>query len=210
MRVRFNYRHPGGLACSKKEHPRKGVRFIFGIFFATSAVPRPAVRSNYRKKVSGLYFSAFLIAKINLTPFPYIMWQWPLTLGLLAWWLLSGNGLESMGLIPVADGWPWVAIGIGVFGILAQVIYLATVSRNVDKLAAIKEQMGELSNLAPQTPREGRIGWSGSGMVHRVQWVVVHRNSTARDYRPDKRTSYGKSTADAAAANRLTRVFMSI
>ena len=140
----------------------------------------------------------------------YIMWQWPLTIGLLAWWLLSGNGLESMGLIPVADGWPWVAIGIGVFGILAQVIYLATVSRNVDKLAAIKEQMGELSNLAPQTPREDRIGWSGSGMVHRVQWVVVHRNSTARDYRPDKRTSYGKSTADAAAANRLTRVFMSI
>jgi len=87
----------------------------------------------------------------------YIMWQWPLTIGLLAWWLLSGNGLESMGLIPVADGWPWVAIGIGVFGILAQVIYLATVSRNVDKLAAIKEQMGELSNLAPQTPREDRL-----------------------------------------------------
>jgi len=82
--------------------------------------------------------------------------HWPLTIGLLAWWLLSGNSLESMGLIPVADGWQWVAIGVGVFAILAQVIYLAMVSRNADKLTQIKEQMGELSNLAPQTPTENR------------------------------------------------------
>ncbi len=83
--------------------------------------------------------------------------HWPLTIGLLAWWLLSGNSLESVGLIPVADGWQWVAIGVGVFAILAQVIYLATVSRNADKLTEIKEQMGELSNLAPQTPTENRL-----------------------------------------------------
>lgn len=83
--------------------------------------------------------------------------HWPLTIGLLAWWLLSGNSLESMGLIPVADGWQWVAIGVGIFAILAQVIYLATVSRNADKLTEIKEQMGELSNLAPQTRTENRL-----------------------------------------------------
>ncbi len=83
--------------------------------------------------------------------------HWPLTIGLLAWWLLSGHSLESVGLIPVADGWQWVAIGVGVFAILAQVIYLATVSRNADKLTEIKEQMGELSNLAPQTPTENRL-----------------------------------------------------
>ena len=87
----------------------------------------------------------------------YLKWQWPLTIGLLAWWLLSGNSLESMGLIPVADGWPWTAIGVGVFAILAQVIYLATVSRNADGLAQIKEQMGELSCLAPQTRTENRL-----------------------------------------------------
>ena len=33
-----------------------------------------------------------------------LVFHWPLTIGLLAWWLLSGNSLESMGLIPVADG----------------------------------------------------------------------------------------------------------
>jgi membrane protease YdiL (CAAX protease family) len=86
-----------------------------------------------------------------------LKFHWPLTIGLLAWWLLSGNGLESIRLIPVAVGGQWVAIGVGVFAILAQVIYLAMVSRNADKLAAIKEQIGELSNLAPQTPREDRL-----------------------------------------------------
>jgi membrane protease YdiL (CAAX protease family) len=86
-----------------------------------------------------------------------LVFHWPLTIGLLAWWLLSGNSLESMGLIPVADGWPWAAIGIGVFAILAQVIYLAIVSRNADKLTEIKKQIGDLANLAPQTPREDRL-----------------------------------------------------
>jgi len=86
-----------------------------------------------------------------------LKFHWPLTIGLLAWWLLSGNSLESMGLVPVADGRQWVAIGAGVFAILAQVTYLAMVSRNADKLAAIKEQLGELSHLAPQTPAENRL-----------------------------------------------------
>jgi len=86
-----------------------------------------------------------------------LVFHWPLTIGLLAWWLLSGNSLESMGLIPVADGWPWAAIGVGVFAILAQVIYLAIVSRNADKLTEVKKQIGDLANLAPQTPREDRL-----------------------------------------------------
>ncbi len=86
-----------------------------------------------------------------------LVFHWPLTIGLLAWWLLSGNSLESIGLIPVADGRQWVTIGVGVFVILAQVVYLATVARNADKLTAIKEQMGELLNLAPQTRTENRL-----------------------------------------------------
>jgi len=86
-----------------------------------------------------------------------LVFHWPLTIGLLAWWLLSGNSLESMGLIPVADGWPWAAIGAGVFAILAQVVYLAIVSRNADKLTEVRKQIGDLANLVPQTPREDRL-----------------------------------------------------
>lgn len=86
-----------------------------------------------------------------------LMLHWPLTIGLLAWWLLSGNSLESIGLVPVAVGWQWVTIGVGAFAILAQVVYLEMTSRNADKLAEIKEQMGELSNLAPQTRTENRL-----------------------------------------------------
>ncbi len=83
--------------------------------------------------------------------------QWPLTIGLLTWWLLSGNGLASIGLIPVAQGWQWLAIGLGFFALLAQVAHLASVSRNSDQLLAIKEQMGGLSNFAPQTQTESRL-----------------------------------------------------
>jgi len=86
-----------------------------------------------------------------------LMWHWPLTIGLLAWWLLSGNSLESAGLVPVADGRQRVAIGVGALVIIGHVIYLTMVSRNADKLTAIKEQMGELSNLAPQTGTERRL-----------------------------------------------------
>jgi len=86
-----------------------------------------------------------------------LKFHWPLTIGLLAWWLLSGNGLESIGPIPVADGRQWVAIGVGVLAILAQVIYLAIVSRNADKLSGIKKHIGDLAYLAPQTPREDRL-----------------------------------------------------
>jgi len=86
-----------------------------------------------------------------------LVWHWPLTIGLLAWWLLSGNSLESVGLVPVATGSQWIAIGVGILVSLAQVIYLAMVSRNAEKLTAIKEQLGELSNLAPQTRHEDRL-----------------------------------------------------
>jgi len=87
----------------------------------------------------------------------YIVWQWPLTMGLLAWWLLSGNSLESVGLMPVVDDGKWPAIGVGVLVILAQVLYVAMTSLNAEKMAALNEQMGELSHLAPQTRTEKRL-----------------------------------------------------
>ncbi len=86
----------------------------------------------------------------------YLKWLWPLTIGLLAWWLWLGNGLKSIGLIPVADGLQWVTIGVGVLVMLTQIIYLASVSRKTDALTKIREQMGELTNLAPQTRAENR------------------------------------------------------
>jgi membrane protease YdiL (CAAX protease family) len=46
---------------------------------------------------------------------------------------------------------------VGVLAILAQLIYLATVSRNADGLTEIKEQMGTLSHLFPQTPAENHL-----------------------------------------------------
>lgn len=87
----------------------------------------------------------------------YLIWLWPLTIGLSAWWLLSGNGLESLGLIPVAAGRQWIVIGIAALVMLAQVIYMEWAARNAESLAKVKNQMGDLSNLAPQTDAEGRL-----------------------------------------------------
>ena len=86
-----------------------------------------------------------------------LKFHWPLTISFLAWWLLSGNSLESMGLTSVAERWSWAAIGVAVIVILAQVINLVIVSRNVDKLTKLRKQIGELSVLAPRTPREDRL-----------------------------------------------------
>lgn len=86
-----------------------------------------------------------------------LMWHWPLTIGLLAWWLLSGNTLASIGLVPVVEGSQWVAIGIGVIVMVAQVVSLSMASRDSDKLSAVKEQLGETSRLLPQTHIESRL-----------------------------------------------------
>jgi membrane protease YdiL (CAAX protease family) len=84
-------------------------------------------------------------------------WEWPMAIGLLAWWLLSGNTLASVGLSPVAEGSQWVAIGIGLLVTATQVIGLTLRSQDSDALSAIPEQMGEVINLAARTPNESRL-----------------------------------------------------
>ncbi len=86
-----------------------------------------------------------------------LKWHWPITIGFMAWWHLLGNNLESIGLVPIAEGQQWIAIAVGILVMLVQVIYLTIISRNVDKLKEVKEQMGELINLAPHTPIETRL-----------------------------------------------------
>ena len=85
------------------------------------------------------------------------IWYWPLTIGFLAWWFMSGNTPASIGLAPVVEGPQWFAIGIGVMVIASQLVALTLGSRDNDKLTAIKEQMGEISNLIPQTRSEDRL-----------------------------------------------------
>lgn len=86
-----------------------------------------------------------------------LMWHWPLTIGFLGWWFVSGNSLASIGLVPVVEGSQWIAIGTGVIVMVAQVVSLTMGSRDSDKLSAIKKQMGEISSLVPQTRSEYRL-----------------------------------------------------
>jgi len=82
--------------------------------------------------------------------------EWGLTLGLLSWWLLDGRDLASLGLVPAAGGWQWLAIGVGLVGVVVMILQMLSVLRNPEKLEQIRAEMGELSLLAPQSPAEDR------------------------------------------------------
>ena len=83
--------------------------------------------------------------------------QWILTLGFLAWWFLSGGELAPLRLRPVAQGWQWLAIAAGLAALAAIVLQTATVLRSPQKLEQVRDQAGELSQIAPRTPAEARV-----------------------------------------------------
>lgn len=86
-----------------------------------------------------------------------LVMQWGLTAALLAWWLADGRSLATLGLVPAANGWQWLAIGLGLVGTGFMIWQMFTVLRNPGELAKLREKMGELSGLAPQAPREERL-----------------------------------------------------
>ena len=83
--------------------------------------------------------------------------EWGLTLGFLAWWLGAGRDLETLGLAPVAGGWQWLAIGVGLAGALAIIWQMVVVMRSPEQLDKLREEMGELRGLAPRSPGEQRL-----------------------------------------------------
>lgn len=83
--------------------------------------------------------------------------QWTLTLALLGWWILAGRNLTTIGLVPAAAGWQWLAIGLGVAAVAFQIWQMVSVLRSPHQLAKVRDQMGELSDLAPQSAREDRL-----------------------------------------------------
>jgi len=83
--------------------------------------------------------------------------MWPLTLGMLAWWLLADGKLETIGLVPVAGGWHWLGIGAGVVVVVIALIQMRTVLRNPEQLNEVYRQSGELCEIAPRSQAERRV-----------------------------------------------------
>jgi hypothetical protein len=83
--------------------------------------------------------------------------EWGLTLAFLAWWLGAGRNLDSLGLIPKAAGWQWLPIGLGLAGVMFMIYQMKTVMGSPEQLADVRDKMGELGHLAPQTPGEDRL-----------------------------------------------------
>ena len=83
--------------------------------------------------------------------------EWGLVAGLLGWWMLAGRNLASVGLVPAAEGWQWLAIGLGMAGTIFMIGQMFWITRRPEQLEKLRGQMGELGNLAPQSPREDRL-----------------------------------------------------
>jgi hypothetical protein len=81
--------------------------------------------------------------------------QWGLTAVFLAWWLALDRdfGQARMGIGPA--GWEWLAIGVGLVGVVLVVIQAVTVMRDPAKQAEVRDKVGALEVIVPRTPAEG-------------------------------------------------------
>jgi len=83
--------------------------------------------------------------------------QWGLVLGLGGWWIQAGGGLAPLGLLPVASGWQWLAIGLGMMAVFLQIWQMISTIGDSEKLEKARNEIGELSDLGPQTADEFRL-----------------------------------------------------
>lgn len=95
-------------------------------------------------------------ARIKTYNWIFVM-EWGITAGLLAWWFLAGKEMAPLGLIPKAEGWQWLAIGLGLAGTVFMIFQMRGVIGNQDELRKLRNTMGNLGNLAPQTAQEDRL-----------------------------------------------------
>lgn len=86
-----------------------------------------------------------------------LVMEWTMTLGFLAWWLLDGKDFGSLRLVPKAAGWQWLAIGLGLVAVAVLIQQMMSVLRSAENLDDVRDKMGDLAGLAPQTQREIRL-----------------------------------------------------
>lgn len=82
--------------------------------------------------------------------------QWTLTIGFMAWWLLSGKELAPLRLIPKAEGLQWLVIGAGVAAVVLLLIQMVVVLRSPKQLDQFRRQSGDLIAIAPLSSKERR------------------------------------------------------
>ncbi|MCP4292438.1 MAG: CPBP family intramembrane metalloprotease [bacterium] len=86
-----------------------------------------------------------------------LVWQWGLMLGLGGWWIQAGRGLAPLGLLPVASGWQWLAICLGMVAVILQIWQMVSTVGDSEKLEKARSEIGELRDLGPQTENEFRL-----------------------------------------------------
>lgn len=86
--------------------------------------------------------------------------EWGLVLALGGYWIVAGRGLAPLRLIPTADGWQWLAIGLGVAATAYTIWQMFWIIGSSDKLDEARAEAGDLAKLAPHTA--GEVRWFNS------------------------------------------------
>lgn len=83
--------------------------------------------------------------------------MWPLTVGFLGWWLLSGQDLGSLGLVAEIQGRQWFVVSLGAAATVFVLIQMVMVTHDPEQLQSVRQQFGELCEIAPRTPAERSV-----------------------------------------------------
>lgn len=85
-----------------------------------------------------------------------LVMEWGVTLGLLAWWLLAGHEFGALGLVSGFSGWAWLALGLGLGATVFMIWQMSRVMKSPEDLQKLRDSMGNLKAIAPQSPTEHR------------------------------------------------------
>jgi len=83
--------------------------------------------------------------------------EWVGALGMLFWWLQQQRPVDPLFLTWQVSGWRLLVAGLALAVAIAIIFQTRRAVNNPDELAKIRDSIGDLESLVPETPREVKI-----------------------------------------------------
>lgn len=81
-------------------------------------------------------------------------YEWAVALGLLAWWLILGRDIDTLGLLPVVVEWQWFGVVAGLLLSFLLLMQMNMVLGSDEHLLKVRGTLGKLKALVPRDSRE--------------------------------------------------------
>ncbi|MEN8007803.1 MAG: CPBP family intramembrane glutamic endopeptidase [Candidatus Krumholzibacteriota bacterium] len=86
-----------------------------------------------------------------------LIWEWGLVLIFVGYWIAAGRDMAPLSLVPVASGWQWLAIGLGIAATVPIIWQMTSIIGSPQKLAGFCDEVSCLIEMAPGSAREVRL-----------------------------------------------------